>query len=301
MVLGEFKEILFWQDIPRLLENERKIREKYKPDESLEGRILYSRESERFILDSIPTKEEFLARIEYYSQNGRPQWITGRNPYCDDLSLVQLKKANGNQFRGKERAKELVRGISIWADHIGFYVEKALSLGQNNILELTIGAGFGTAAVVEMMSEDDFFVGVDIDLKCAKTAEGILRHYGKSGIALATSLWNLPFDEETFSVVCSHLGIDECREVPTILKEAARVLMPRGRLVITCRDSGYERTHSYFELYGIGKCEAAECLRRARHYTDKAQIDQITAGMNMTLTDYRQFRGRYVAVYEKDT
>lgn len=282
MVFGEFKETLFWNDIPLLLENER-----------------VARVNDDFIRRNIPTKTDFLAQIENYVQNGEPKWVSGRNPCCDDLSLAQLKKAYGNQFRGPERADWAARGIASWATHIGFYAEQVLCKAQNNILELTIGAGFGTAAVVEQMHDDDFYVGVDIDFKCVKNAEGILYHYEKSGVAIATSLWNLPFDNGTFSVVCSHLGIDECREVPTILAEAARVLTPDGRLVLTCRDSGYLRTHDYFKLYGIGEREAVECLERARHYANRAQLDKILSEVGMSLIDHRQFNERYVAVYKK--
>lgn len=299
MVIGEFGEILFWSDISKLLRKERELRAKYTPDISNEGERMFDEKKQEFILQEIPTKDDFLKRIEYYEKHGKPVWIAGRNPCCDDLSISQLQKAYRNESRGAERAVNFEGAIAGWAKHIEFYTDSILSDRENHILELTIGAGFGTLFVVRSMRDCDFYVGVDIDYKCAKNAEGILRYYGKSGNGIATSLWNLPFDDETFHVVCSHLGIDECREIPTILSEAVRVLEPGGRIVLTLNDSGYSRAGWYFNLYNIDEEEALDCLRRVRKYSDRTQIDEIMTGLNMTFTDFRQFDGRYVVVYTK--
>ena len=299
MEMGEFKEILFWKDIPVILENERCLRERFRPDLIPENRPLYDRAVADFIREQIPTKEEFYKRMEDYERDGEPVWVSGRNPTCDDLSMPQLRKAHRNLFRGAERVATVTQARKTWAKHLDFYVGAILNDASNTILELTIGAGFGTAAVVEKMRPDDFYTGVDIDLKCVKNAEGILKYCGKAGVALATSLWNLPFDDGTFSVVCSHLGIDECREIPTILAEAVRVLSPGGKIVLACSNTGLHRTRGYFDAYAIDEKEALECLRRVRHYADSLQIDAIMASMLMVKETYCQFDGRYVSVYTK--
>ncbi len=299
MVIGEFGEILFWSDISKLLQKERELHAKYKPDISRDGRSMFAAKKREFIVQNIPSKDEFLKRIAYYEKHGKPVWIAGRNPCCDDLSISQLQKAKRNESRGAERADIVEGAIAGWAKHIEFYSESIIFDRENHILELTTGAGFGTVSVVRSMRDSDFYVGVDIDYKCAKNAEGILRHYGRFGVGIATSLWNLPFDDETFNVVCSHLGIDECREVPTILSEAVRVLEPGGRIVLTLNDSGYRRIDYYCDIYNIGKDEALDCLRRVRKYADRTQVEEIMAGLNMTFTDFWQFDGRYVVVYTK--
>lgn len=299
MVIGEFGEILFWGDISKLLQKERELYAKYTPDTSKDGARMFLAEKQEFILQNIPTKNEFLKRISYYEKHGKPVWIAGRNPCCDDLSISQLQKAYKNESRGAERAETVEGGIASWAKHIEFYSDSIILNRDNHILELTTGAGFGTVSVARSMRDRDFYVGVDIDCKCAKNAEGIMRHYGRSGVGIATSLWNLPFDDETFNVVCSHLGIDECREVPTILSEAVRVLEPGGRIVLTLNDSGYRRIKYYSDIYNIGEDEALDCLRRVRKYADRTQLEEIMEGLNMTLTDFRQFDGRYVVVYTK--
>ncbi len=78
----------------------------------------------------------------------------------------------------------------------------------------------------------------------------------------------MPFSDNLFDVVCSHFGFDECREIPTILKEAARVLKPGGRFVSVSRHNAWLRRHDIFEKYDIGENEALKLMRKVRLYTD---------------------------------
>ena len=152
MVFGEFKEILFWNDMEKLLREEKRLSDRYRPDTRPENRQLYSQEMTVFIQREIPTRAHFWKRISEYEKDGKPKWAAGRNPCCDDLSISQLKKAYKNRSRGVERAKMMKQGSAVWAGHIDDYVKKVTADGPNDILELTTGAGFGTAAVVERMS-----------------------------------------------------------------------------------------------------------------------------------------------------
>ncbi len=188
--------------------------------------------------------------------------------------------------------------IAAWATHINYYAEKVLE-GGGMTLEMTVGAGLGTAAVASKMTDGDFLTCVDIDFKCAKTADGILSHFGKRGVGIATSLWNLPFDDGTFSTVCSYFGIDECREIDTVLSEAVRLLEPGGRVVLASNESGYRRTRHYFDMYGISRSEALKMLKLVRHYADKQQVDEIMSKLGLTELDCKSFGGRYVAAYKK--
>ncbi len=292
MVFGEFREILFFRDVEEMIRFEAGLRTRLKPDESEKA----WEETAVFIRSKIADKKEFLRRLEDYAQNGKPVWYAGRNPCCDDLSDDQLIKSYLNLFRGAKYEKMLAKAL--WATHIDYYAEKALENGKMT-LELTVGAGLGTAAVASKMTDSDFLTCVDIDFICAKNADGILSHYGKRGFGIASSLWNLPFDDETFFTVCSHFGIDECREIGTVLSEAVRVLKPGGRIVLASNESGYRRTKPYFDMYGIDRPEAMKLLRQVRHYADKQQLDSIMSGFGLTEISCKSFGERYVAVYKK--
>ena len=119
------------------------------------------------------------------------------------------------------------------------------------IMEMTVGAGVGTNAIVRSMTSETYYVGVDIDFVCAKNADVIGRFYRKNALGMCASLWHLPFANDTFDVVCSHFGLDECREISTILDEASRVLKTGGKLVLVSRHNAWLRRSTIFEKYDI--------------------------------------------------
>ena len=172
----EMNEILFWNDISSYLDFTKNLETKLNPNKVVEDRQKWSDEMAAFILRNIPTKQAFLDRIAEYEQKGRPNSVVSRNPCCWDMSLEQLKKAYLNaRCRGKERADIVEQSIANRAkEYVGFYVEHILKQPTEDILEMTVGAGFGTASVVRSMRENDFYTGVDIDFNCAKNADGIL-------------------------------------------------------------------------------------------------------------------------------
>jgi len=298
----EMNEILFWNDSQNYYDFTRDLETRLDPNNIVEDRQKWMDEMAAFILQNIPTKQDFLDRIAEYEQSGKPIPISSRNLCCNDLSIDQLKKSYKNaRFRGKERADIVEKAIAGWAaDHIGFYAGRILKKPQEDIMEMTIGAGFGTVSVVRSMRENDFYTGVDIDFLCAKNADGILRHYDKSGVGIAASLWDLPFEDETFSVICSNLGLDECREVPAILKEAARVLKPNGRMVFSCNNAKYRRIKRCFDLYGFSEEEATECIKRVRLYVDHTELSAEMQRLGFAESAYRQFDNKYVVEYTKE-
>lgn len=72
MVFGEFKEILFWNDMEKLVGEEKRLMEKYRPNDKPENRQLYSRETTVFIQREIPTRAHFWKRIGEYEKTGSP-------------------------------------------------------------------------------------------------------------------------------------------------------------------------------------------------------------------------------------
>lgn len=298
MILNALDEILFWNDIEKLKNKINDLDKKYYPDAPED----WYREKKKFIRQEIPNKKEFEKRLEYYTENGKPVWIASRNSSCDDLSFESIHKAitSSSSF---EKGRELVeKHEAIYVKNPEFwscYVNNVLFQPGNNVLELTIGAGLGTGIVMLKMKSKDLYMGVDIDFICAKHADALSKFFNVNGLGIATNMWNMPFDDNMFSSVCSSFGLDECREIPAILKEASRVLKPHGRMVLACREKEHS-WHSHFEDYGFGDDEITYWLKKVRLYSDPDQIEDLADECGLSLIERRHedIRGT-ILVFEK--
>lgn len=281
MIFLGLQEVLYWNEIPLLRETFARLLEQYRPN--AQNHTEYEKARDAFYKSTIRNKEDFRQRIENYKRNGKPVWVSGRSEYFADILPEQMERAF--RYVGKERGRQLAeRPRGKWAEP---YVEKVLGDAPQKILELTVGAGGGTGAVASKMREQDTMVGVDIDFLCAKNADAIGRYYDVNLLGMCCNLWQLPFAEDSFSVICCLNGLNECREIPTILWEAARVLMPGGKMVMTLGANGYEKYRSLFELFEIGEEEGLMYLKEARLYSTPKDVDDIMKTLGMLQLDDR--------------
>ena len=299
MILNALDEVLFWDNISILKEFVKENTQKYYPHDP-DG---YYREKDKFLREHIPSREVFEQKLLAYIQDGTPTWVSGRNDLSDDIDAPSLTKAIRVSSRienGKKKVQTAsewqMRNPSFWQ----FYSDNVLHRESNRVLELTIGAGGGTNAVMSRMSDADEYIGVDIDFVCAKNADALAKYYHVHGLGMATSLWNLPFEDGMFTSVCCNAGLEECREIPTILSEAVRVLAPNGRMVIHSLREEKVLWYSDFQKYGFTGNETREWLRKVRLFTDVKQVKALLIANGMTMMGLMEDAALgYVLVFEK--
>ena len=73
MIISAFDEILFWDNIPFILSLITEITEKHYPHDPRS----YFEAKEEFYKRYIPTKRDFLKRIDFYVKNGTAKWVQG--------------------------------------------------------------------------------------------------------------------------------------------------------------------------------------------------------------------------------
>ncbi len=299
MIFNALSEILFWEDMPVLKRFIEENTRKYYPHDS-EG---YYREKDRFLSEMIPDRAEFIRRLEVYADRGGPVWVSGKNGHIDEITEENIHKAlrvHGKRERAKETAEKVEKMIAAAPKRWAVYTNAALWTDENCILELTVGAGGGTAAIMRQMKEKDLFIGVDIDFKCAKNADSLAEYYGVSGAGIAASLWNLPFENEIFTSVTCRRGLEECREVPTIINEAGRVLKSGGRAVFACSIWEKSQSHPYFEKYGFTYDETVAWLKRLRLHSGIEGLIELAKTAGLKLSDRHDFQNSgTVVVFEK--
>lgn len=299
MMLNALDEVLFWDNIPLLKDFVNENIRKYYPHDFEK----YYSEKNAFLMEHIPDKSAFESKLLTYIKDGSPIWISGRNGLSDDIGASALRKAirvSSRTENGRKKANTASewqkRNLLFWK----FYSDNVLYRDCNCVLELTIGAGGGTNSVMSCMSEQDDYIGVDMDFICAKNADAMAKHYGINGLGIATSLWHLPFEDGMFTSVCCNAGLEECREIPKILSEAVRVLAPNGRIIIHCLREEKVLWYSYFEEYGFTMREAQDWLRKVRLFSDIEQVKELLAANGLTLTEQVEDAVLgYVIVFEK--
>ncbi len=282
MILNALDEVLFWEDIPVLKDFIHQNMSKYYPHDPEQFHL----EKAMFLKNHIPNKETFISKLVHYSKSGTATWVSGRSGLSDDMdsnSMVKAIKYSSQIENGRKKALQASRWQKSNPDFWNFYSSNVLHSISNHILELTVGAGGGTNVVMSNMCECDYYMGVDIDFVCAKNADALAKYYEVNGLGIATTLWNLPFDNEMFTSVCTNAGLEECREIPTILAEASRVLAPKGRITIRCLRREKTPWYSYFEKYGFTTAEAKEWLCKVRLFSDVGQIKELLINNDLSL------------------
>jgi len=282
MILNALDEILFWNDIDTLKAFIKQINAEYYPHDYENHR----RHMELFFKSVIPNKTEFIRRLEKYAEKEHPFWISGRNQLSDDIDADEMIKAitvSSTVRNGERKAEQANQCLKNKPVFWNLYSDQILHLRENRILELTIGAGLGTNAVMKNMTDRDYYMGVDIDFVCAKNADALAKYYGANGLGIAASLWNLPFDDSMFTSVCSNAGLEECREIPTVLKEAIRVLTPGGKLVLHCLNTNKVQSYARFAEYGFSEQEMMHWLKQVRMYASADNVKELLAGSGLKL------------------
>ena len=277
MIFNAIDEVLFWEDLDKLKEFEKENFKKFYPHDFAGWREV----STKFFKSIIPDKTEFIRRLEKYAESGKPVWIAGRNNSIDDIDTAQMLKAIAYSkiAHGEQSAAKISKIQEKSQKYLDFYTDNIFHLPSNHILELTVGAGGGTNLVMKKMTENDYYLGVDIDFICAKNADALAKYYNVNGLGIAASLWNLPFEDCMFTSVCCCQGLNECREIPTILKEAYRVLKPGGKFVVRCIHN-IRNTQSYqgaFSGYGFSDEEVISWLKKLRMYAGFENTEKLLA------------------------
>ena len=275
MIFNAIDEVLFWEDIDVLKEFDKENWKKFYPHD-FEG---WRKVSNAFVRSIIPDKAEFIRRLEKYVEFGKPVWISGRNNSIDDIDTDQMLKAisvSSKTTNGEQKATRASQIQEKAQAHWDCYTDNIFHMQSNHILELTVGAGGGTNLVMKRMAENDYYLGVDIDFICAKNADALAKYYNVNGLGISASLWNLPFEDCMFTSVCCCKGLNECREIPTILKEAYRVLKPGGKFVVECIHN-IRNTQSYrtFSGYSFSDEEVIYWLKELRMYAGSENTEEI--------------------------
>lgn len=210
-------------------------------------------------------KEEIRQAIDRYAAADTGQWLPRKSsrqtiPWKEKRDFLQYATAKN----GKHRLTTAQTSPSKAAYQS--YGETVANCGAKSILELSTGAGTGTATAANAMADDACLTTVDIDFSCLGNAVGIAKHLRKTIQPVCANFWFLPFREEAFDLVCTLNGLDESREIQRTLAQTERVLKPGGHFLVFSRKSAFMRQRGVLEGFGFTQQETEDCLKKCRMY-----------------------------------
>ena len=301
MVSNELIDVLFYKNIKEFLQFYREIEEKYYQHDKEE----YRNQLNNYYIDKIKTKENFIKLIDDYSINGKTIWQEQKSQNCDNLNQSDIIKAlkNASLEHGEKLYLQNKKLFEKW-EHIEHY-GNAVNFDDNLfILELSIGGGGGTCAVIDKLLPNNHLISVDIDFCCARNADGIAKYLNLTNrvCGLNANFWYLPFEDSVFDTVCSHWGLDESRELPAVIKETSRVLKKDGRFVVLTRANPYDRHRNLMNMFELTESECNPLLKKARLYSGFDDLVEYSKKHDLYLKErklYKTGQHKILSVFQK--
>lgn len=122
-----------------------------------------------------------------------------------------------------------------WGEHAARYVFAEPHVEGKTVLDIACGTGYGIGL---LKAKARSIVGVDVDMEAAREARAECS--GNASVLLGDGL-GLPFADATFDVVTSFETLEHIHERAQFLRELARVLKPKGRLILSTPNARYTR------------------------------------------------------------
>lgn len=192
--------------------------------------------------------------------------------------------------------------LPLWASYFGQLLMRHLPLASNlNVLDIGCGNGFPSYELAHVLGDTCQITGVDIWTQALDRARTKNEVYGLSNISfIETDASAMPFEDKSYDLIVSNLGINNFSEPNKVLRECNRVLKDSGKLIFTTNLQGH-----YAEFYQIFNAileqqNLAEALIRLdaniKHRQSEAQLKALVKNNGFEIRKFIQdkFQWRYL-------
>ncbi|MBD0372567.1 MAG: methyltransferase domain-containing protein [Pyrinomonadaceae bacterium] len=140
--------------------------------------------------------------------------------------------------------------LSFWSSRFGHLLFKHIEFrGSLQILDLGFGTGFPLFELAHTFGPSCHVTGLDPWKEAVTRARLKQKVYELPNVTIMEGDGaKQPFDDETFDLIVSNLGVNNFAEPARSMAECFRVARPRARLVLTTNVQGHYR--EFYALYG---------------------------------------------------
>jgi ubiquinone/menaquinone biosynthesis C-methylase UbiE len=148
--------------------------------------------------------------------------------------------------------------VSLWASRFGAILLDRLEPRRNiEGLDIACGAGFPLLELAHMHGRTSRFTGLDLWGDALARASGKTRVFGMPNVFLVQgNAESMPFDDASFDLVTSNLGINNFERPAVALDECFRVVRDGGRIALTTNLTGHMA-----EFYDVFRAVLSESNR----------------------------------------
>jgi len=243
-----------------------------------------------YISSLLKDKEGILSAVRSYAHDDTAKWIIPQKNSKPVLreDIKYFRERNTKKHAAARLA--LVRNIGDRM-YLPKYIEQVHASRPSVVVELSTGAGTGTAAVADKKAGDCVMFSMDISFGCHGNTVSIAKYLDirDSLLPICANFWHMPFADESVDVVCSHFGLDESREINRTISEISRILRPGGRFVNVSRSSAASRSFDLFEPFGFTRDEMVEVCKTARLFGDTQGLVDECARHGLTFVEKHIF------------
>lgn len=168
--------------------------------------------------------------------------------------------------------------LPLWSSYAGALLLRHVPLARDiHVLDIGCGTGFPLLELAGRLGATSHVTGIDVWDAALERARAKALAYGVTNVEIRhADAAALPFEDASFDLIVSNLGINNFADAAAAVGECARVLRPDGRIAITTNLVGHMREfYNAFDatLAEIGESGARAAL--ATHVAHRATIDGV--------------------------
>lgn len=185
--------------------------------------------------------------------------------------------------------------VSLWAARFGLFLLDHLELRPNlRILDLACGTGFPLFELAQMHGKSCQVTGVDT------WKQGLERAKWKAKVSQCSNVQiveadatQLPFEDGSFDLIVSNLGINNFSDPEAALAECFRVSKPGARLVLTTNPTGH--MSEFYTVFYQALLELQKPI-----YLERFHVHEAHRGTKASLSNQLQTAGFRVGKIRED-